>query len=240
MMVCRYLDINEKPTMPILVELPDGRFGEADSIPGAMALLVGLDYIDVDDERTAWHMRVHYLRGQAMMMAMEGRKAIVRDNVNVIYDNAQKSNNVDDEYNEIPEDWFNDIPPVVLWASNDRVFLQSLHEAGIITLLERDDSYAFRMHLAWEDIGKSNGEMQKCCICRHYESVKKYCSTYNIGNREPDQGRRCAAFAPNVKGYLGINPGKKRNFRYICLRGEKIVEQWWVLNKLDINKKPPY
>jgi len=180
MMKCRYLDVDEKPTMPILVELPDGRFGEADSIPGAMALLVGLDYIDVDDERTAWHMRVRYLRSQAIMMVMEGKKAIVRDNVNVIFDNTVVPPD-DEEEDDIPEDWFRDEPPVVLWASNDRLFLQSLHEADIITLYERDDSYAFRMHQVWDEISNSKGEKQKCDFCRHYSSDKK-CSPSALKN----------------------------------------------------------
>lgn len=236
MMICRYLDVDEKPTMPILVELPDGRFGEADSIPGAMALLVGLDYIDVDDERTAWHMRVHYLRSQAMMMVMEGKKVIVRDNVNIIFDNTVVPPD-DEEEGDIPEDWFRDEPPVVLWASDDRVFLQSLHEADIITLYEREDSYAFRMHPAWEEIAKSNGEKQKCGICRHYNPERKQCSPYHLENREPDQGRRCAAFAPIVKEYLGVNPGKKKNILYVNLRGEKLVEQLWVLDRARLEGK---
>lgn len=226
-MLCRYLDVNEKPAMPILVEMPDGRFGEADSIPAAMALLVGLDYIDVDDERTAWHMRVHYLRGQAMMLVMDGRKAIVRDNVSVIFDNSAAPPD-DDGEDDIPEDWFRDEPPVILWASDDRVFLQSLHEADIITLYEREDSYAFRMHPAWEEIKNSKGEKQRCSICRHYDPAGKLCSPYRLENREPAQGRRCAAFAPE---YLGVNPGKRKRIRYVSLREEKLVEQSWVLDR---------
>lgn len=229
MMLCKYLDVDEKPVMPLLAQLPDGRLGEADSIPGAAALLLGLDYIDVDDERTAWHMRVNYLRGHALMMAMEGKKAIVRDNANIIFDNTATPTEEGEE--EIPEDWFDQDPPAVLWASDDRVFLISLHEAGVITLYEREDSHAFRLHPAWEEIGQSGGESQQCGLCRHYDPKKLFCSPYRLEGREPGQGGRCAVFAPVTENFLGVNPGKGKRLRYLSLREEKLVEQWWVCKR---------
>ncbi|HBV98089.1 MAG TPA: hypothetical protein DEF36_13740 [Desulfotomaculum sp.] len=232
MMQCKYLDVDEKPVMPLLAQLPDGRLGEADSIPGAAALLLGLDYIDVDDERTAWHMRVQYLRAQALVLAMEGKKAMVRDDANIIFDNTATPTEEGEE--EVPEDWFNDVPPVTLWASDDRVFLLSLHEAGVITLYEREDSHAFRLHPAWEEIGQSGGESQQCGLCRQYDSKELFCSPYRLEGRESGEGRRCAAFAPVTEGFLGVSPGKSKRIRirYINLREEKIVEQWWVCKRL--------
>ncbi|OPX94267.1 MAG: hypothetical protein A4E53_00094 [Pelotomaculum sp. PtaB.Bin104] len=181
-------------------------------------------------------MRVHYLRGQAMMLVMDGRKAIVRDNVNIIFDNTVVLHDDEDE-DDIPEGWFSDEPPVVLWASDDRVFLQSLHEADIITLYEREDGYAFRMHPAWEEIAKSNGEKQKCSVCRHYDLAKKQCSPYRLEDRDPNMGSRCAAFAPAAKEYLGVNPGKKKKIRYVNLREEKLTKQWWVLDRSGLERK---
>ncbi|MHB8156812.1 MAG: hypothetical protein ACYDEQ_05410 [Desulfocucumaceae bacterium] len=231
MMISNYLDVDEKPVMPILVQLPDGRLGETDSIPGAAALLLGLDYVDVDDERTAWHMRVHYLRGHALMLAMEGKKAIVRDNTNIIFDNTATPTEEEEEEEDIPEDWFHEGPPVVLWASDDRVFLLSLHESGVITLYEREDSHAFRLDSIWEEIAKSGGSSQQCGLCRHYDPKKLFCSPYRLEGREPGEGGRCAAFAPATDNFLGVKPGKSKRLRYLNLREEKYIEQWWVCSR---------
>jgi len=225
MMLSRYLGVDEKPAMPILVQLPDGRLGEADSIPGAAALLVGLDYVDVDDERTAWHMRVHYLRSHALMLAMEGKKAVVRDNVNIIFANYVLPTEEGEE--EIPQDWFDESPPLVLWASDDRVFLLSLHEADIISLFEREDSYTFRLNHNWEEIDRSEGGTQQCGLCQHYIAEKQYCSPYRIEGRGQAEGKRCAAFVPRKEKCLK----KNRSLKYLNLREEKLVEQWWVCKR---------
>lgn len=228
-MLSKYLDVDDKPVMPLLVQLPDRRMGEADSIPGAAALLLGLDYIDVDDERTSWHMRVQYLRAQALMLAMGGRMAIVRDNANIIFDNTTMPTEEGEE--EILEDWFDEGPPVVLWASDDRVFLKSLHEADIIMLYEREDSYTFRFHPVWDEIARNSGATQRCGICGHYFNEKKFCSPYRMENRESGEGGRCAAFTPAIESLLGVKPGKRKRLRYLNLREEKLVEQWWVCER---------
>lgn len=133
---------------------------------------------------------------------------------------------------EIPEDWFNEAPPVTLWASDDRVFLLSLHEVGVIILYEREDSHAFRLHPAWEEIAQSDGVGQQCGLCRHYDYQKLFCSPYRLEGRSPGEGGRCAAFIPAIESFQGVSPGKSKRLRYVSLREEKLVEQWWVCKRI--------
>ncbi len=131
----RRLDPNDakaKPSMPFLVEFDGGAaLGEADSPAGLVALLVGPEYADAEDEEVAWHLRVEYAESQALWLhALTGRPVVVADG-------------------SLPGPVFAagdpGAPPAAeIRVDGDWALVASLHNAGAIALREGEDVAAFR------------------------------------------------------------------------------------------------
>ena len=77
-------DATKVPEMPLLIILDNGIIGEASSIRGALALIIGNDYLDAEDGVDEWHLRVEAARKESM-------KAIIRDANAVVYELSMMS-----------------------------------------------------------------------------------------------------------------------------------------------------
>lgn len=115
-------DPNDHPEMSFLLESA-GEKGEADSPAGLVALLVGREYADVDDEEIAWRMRFESLMGHALILAgFFGRRVAI----------------VDGSLEEPV--WATDgsgPPEVELRVDGDYAMVASLQRAGLVRLYER-------------------------------------------------------------------------------------------------------
>ena len=125
------------PTMPIIVAM-EGFVGEACSIKGAAAIVIGNHYYDSPDENLDWNLRVNTARKECMKALGRGIDAVVYDKrYGIIPDNFAAQED-DEDYEMDDED------PEKIHVENDRVFLISLAKIGAIRLLEKENSFFFR------------------------------------------------------------------------------------------------
>lgn len=189
----RYLDLNDVPGLPLVVELPDGEFGEADSPVAAAALVFGPAqagaYTDIEDALTAWRMRVYYLEKTALMLhATRNVRVIVEDGAaGVLFDTATAGNEEEEEEEETPTG-----AAIVLVPDTDRSFLRTLAVAGVIALHEREDSFIMRPHEAWDGAMEAG---RFCAGCVFYVASAGECAQYG-SKVAHDYGTACAGFAP--------------------------------------------
>lgn len=213
----------EKASLPFMIAYGSDVY-EADCLPALVAAVVGKEYMDVKNADTAWHVRVDALREIAAYLGAQGVRAIVRDNVNLLADNAVVPDEEKGELDEIT--WRNYDAPVVLWASTDRTFIQSLLEAKVIAVAERSDCYILRKNGAWTEAAG-----QECGKCLYYDRGK--CAAYGFLKAESD-GAKCAAFAPVHEGWKGMSYPTDD---YVVLQGRELAEQFWITDREALEER---
>jgi hypothetical protein len=137
------------PVMPLIVVFPDGVIGEAGTIHGATALVVGNEYLDAEDADTEWHMRVGVARREAMLAAAYDIDAVVFDSRIGIIENNYAARPGDSDYGYEPDEPAGE--PVKILVDDEKLFLLSLVKLGSIKVLERSDSYLLRPHQKEEE-----------------------------------------------------------------------------------------
>lgn len=197
----RYLDDDASPALAILVELPGGEVGEADSLVGAAALVFGpgeaAGYEDLDDAATAWLMREDYAEKIALnMFARTSLRVVVVDGDRTVFDPMP------DVGGDMGDDAWS--APVVIDTASDRAFLLSLHHLGVIRLLEREDSHALRPHPSWDAAAEAG---RFCAGCRYFAPAPETkcggeCRQYRVVVG-PEDGRACTGFVPATEEFQG-------------------------------------
>lgn len=184
----RFLDPNDekqKPTMPFVLDFNDGETkGEADSPAGLVALVVGPEYADVEDEEVAWHVRTEAMEGHALWLAALGSAAVVVDG-------------------SVPEPVFDPYgggrsPDVELRVDSDWAMIASLHNAGLVTLYEREDVSVFR----------GGAAPASCRECAYYSEAEKVCRQFDAALESDANG--CLDGAALPKEAVGDRKGKRR------------------------------
>lgn len=217
----RWLDADERPALPLVVDPLDGlRLGEADCPAGAVALLLGPSYADVATERAAWLARADYAVRRAAAAAARGTAVAVQDRLaGVLFDPFRPPYGKDPDAEEAPT-WPAGTQARVLRPDDDRTLIVSLHRAGLIGLRERADGFTLRPHAAWERAFSSG---QRCADCLHLDAVHRRCRQY--ARAEPERlAPRCAGFGPITPGWRGAEVA---GAEYVDLRGMELVEQPW-------------
>lgn len=187
------LEDTKVPKKPILVVLANGIVGEASTIRGAVAIVVGTEYFDAEDAIDEWHYRVEAARREAM-------KAIAANLYVVVYDERQGI--IENNYAAVPGDPDYEEPDeeaIKIRVDTEKAFLYSLAKIGAIRLLEREDSFLLKPDI---DI------TEKCCnICnfKTEEGQMIFCEVYNELKGSED-GRYCTSFGKketNIGEYIG-------------------------------------
>lgn len=221
------------PVMPLLVVFENEMVGEARTIRGAVALVVGNKYFDAEDAIDEWHERVEASRKEAM-------KAVAWDRYAVTYD--KRKGVIDYNFAASPEDPDYEIEtaaePIKIRVDNERMFLLSLMQLGTITILEREDSYLLRHHDKWV----SEGPQQRCGSCRYQTIEMKgefICPVYNE-YKSLEDGKDCSSFGIRVDGSAAADDYKGGT--YINLAEEydlnelvNVVGQEWIVGDQPIN-----
>lgn len=188
-------DATRVPTMPILVVLENGVIGEAKTIRGAASIVIGDEYLDIEDRSTEWHVRVQAARHEIMKALAREKYAVVYDSRKGIIENNYAAEPNDPDYDDDPDE----PDPFKVRVENDRLFILSLLQLGGMKVLERADSYMLRPHRKWEEEKLSNGALQCCGRCLHAEDNenKVICPVYNLMNEKTD-GSRCGSYTPKM------------------------------------------
>ncbi|EOD01463.1 hypothetical protein [Caldisalinibacter kiritimatiensis] len=114
------IEETKAPRKPILVVLSNGVVGEASTIRGAEAIVIGTEYFDAEDALDEWHYRVEAARREAM-------KAIADDLYAVVYDERQGI--IENNYGAEPGDPDYEQPdkePIKIRVDTEKTFLYSL------------------------------------------------------------------------------------------------------------------
>lgn len=184
------------PTMPLLVVMPNGTIYETSSMRGAAALVIGMEYLDVEYPETEWHVRIETARRESMLAYVNGINAIVYDSRKGIIKNNYAADPNDPDYED--EDYEDDENvvemPVKLFVDNDKLFILSLMKIASIKVLERTNSYILRNHPKWE-----TSDVQSCSSCLHKIEDKKgfICPIYNsiVDGKDKDFGSSCSSYS---------------------------------------------
>lgn len=193
------------PVMPLLIVLNSGIIGQAKTIRGAAALVIGKQYLVAKDEVESWNLRVEAARKEAMWAISSGIFAEVYDSRKGIIPNNYAVDEDDPDY-EIDEDYEEEFK---IHVENDKAFLLSLANMGAIRLLERVDSFQFRSHIVWENL-KENISLKNCGNCIHKiedpENGGIFCPAYMVRKKHTD-GSECNSYAPpffdSIREYTG-------------------------------------
>lgn len=193
------------PVMPILVVLNSGIIGQAKTIRGAAALVIGNQFLVAKDEIENWNLRVETARKEAMWAISSGIFAEVYDSRKGIIPNNYAVDEDDPDY-EIDEDYEEEFK---IHVENDKALLLSLANMGAIRLLEREDSFQFRPHEGWENIEK-NPTLKCCGCCLHkiedFENGGVFCPVY-MNQRKHTDGSECSSYAlpihESIREYTG-------------------------------------
>lgn len=167
-----YLDPRDssiKPTLPLVAIFHDGEDkGEADCPKALAALVLGTEYVDVDDEWVGCKIRMKEARGAAAWHA-----AVTDDPVRVLDTGPDGPVVVweSSAFREAP-----DAPAKEIRTDCDWVFLATLHNIGAIDLYERADARVFRDPLP---------KPASCRECAYYKAEggglsgdKPFCSQF--------------------------------------------------------------
>lgn len=179
------------PEMPLIIALDNMIVGEAKSIRGAMAIVVGNEYLDCEDSQDEWNFRLQKARSVAMRSLAYNQDVLVcdsriKENNGVIPNNfAASAADPDYEVDEAAsEDQEN--PPLKIRIENDKVFLLSLVNIGNITILEREDSFLLR--------SSNIVPLKQCCSTCGFKIISNekeiVCPVYN-SIKEPEEGMNC-------------------------------------------------
>lgn len=212
-------DLTQVPKMPLLI-IQDGIVFEANSVRGAMAALVGPEYLDCESSETEWLVRVELARKESM-------KALARDIDTIVYDfregiikNNFAAKEGDPDYEGTSEE------DIQIRVEDDRLLLLSLVKIGAITILEREDSFLFRKHPKWELIETSSGVLKNCgrCVNMDHDPVSDgdegYCPVYNKSVRRTD-GKTCSSYGVDT----GTRKGDKLGGIYIDISEESSIDE---------------
>lgn len=185
------LEQTKIPHMSILIVLPNGIVGEAKTIRGAVAIVIGSQYFDAEDAVDEWHYRVELARRECMMMMSEDIYTVVYDKRRGVISNNYAAAPGDPDYEEPVGQ------PYKIRVDSERTFLYSLASLGIIRIMEREDSFLLKDY-------KPTGE--KCCnacIYKTEEPTGLFCEVYN---EPPEDGKDCTSFGKiesNIEEYSG-------------------------------------
>ncbi|WP_027633452.1 hypothetical protein [Clostridium hydrogeniformans] len=124
--------------LPLLIGF-DGMVGESDSIRGLLNILIK-EYSDAEDENDDWHLRVKLARSECMKALAYGIDAVVYDEEFGIIKNNYAADISDSDY-EVDNEVDNILK---IYINDEKKFLLSLIELGVIKILERDDSFYFK------------------------------------------------------------------------------------------------
>lgn len=146
----------DKATMFFMVESFSNK-GEADSPAGLVAVMVGSEYVDVEDEAVAWRMRAEYLQTCALNLAVVRKRAVVKDgSVNdVVFDPFEGEEIAGNE--------------IKLCVDGDYAMVASLQRAGIIALWERVNVFRNR-----------NSAPANCGECAYFGKDAKRCVQFDM------------------------------------------------------------
>jgi len=168
----RFLNIDDQPTMPFVVEFADGQRGEAINSLYLMDLITGEYFADIDEVQTYYLVGVKTLRDlAASTFAATGVRALVYDGVGPFYDNG--ISRYKDEQEEEREKLFtNSDHPIILDGYDPWTVVASLIRAGYMKLWER--------YPVWSDKAKVQG----CdgCIFKQDRDGKPYCTVWESPN----------------------------------------------------------
>lgn len=185
------------PVMPLIIIKNDEIMGETKTIRGAVSIVLGSSYFDVEDSGTEWFMRVQEARRASMRAIMDDKYVIVWDDRTGKIKSNYAADSDDEDYEEP------NTPPIKINVATDRLFLLSLLKLGEIRILEREDSYLLRPHEDW----KTEARKQCCkkCIYKADPGQEFNCPVYNIKRNELE-GRDCTSFSinqSNIEEYKG-------------------------------------
>lgn len=174
---------NKVPVMPILVLLKDGTIGEAKTLKGVVAIIIGNEYLDAEDNIDEWNYRLELARAESMRFIAFGINSVIKDCKKGIIKENYAADIGDPDYKEFEG------PSIEILIDNDKTFILSLVKLGAISIFEREDSFIFRKRenesekncsqciyvkefCIYNEIKKING----CCssFCNSAESLKEY------------------------------------------------------------------
>lgn len=126
---------NKTPSWPLIVITRDGHMYDAATIRGAVASIVGAEYLDAQDETDDWILRVQHARREAMLGTMADLQIKIIDDIKgVIPDNFTASAD-DPEYAlDLNQ------PITTLNVTSERSYLFTLAAYGAIRLMQRSDA----------------------------------------------------------------------------------------------------
>ncbi len=173
------------PVMPLLVLLGNGIIGEAKSLRGATAIVIGTEYYDAEDNEDEWHYRVEHSRIEAMRALAAGLNIKITDtNLGEIKNNYAAAED-DPDY----EDDTEENPSMSISVENEKTFLLSLAEIGAIRIMEREDSSVFNKEITDScNCGKCTLKKQNVegnIICNVYAAVRnetESCMSGTVGS----------------------------------------------------------
>lgn len=178
-------DENTKvPVMPVLVVLDNGIVGEAKTIRGAAALVIGDRYFDSEDAIDEWNYRLETSRREAMKVLIDNIYAVVYDSKKGIIDNNYAAVPGDPDYEDDEDE-----PPYKIMIDNDKVFLFSLMKLGAIRVLERADSFLLRP----DNTTRKEDKICSKCVYKSDNKDQLVCSIYDE-IKQLEDGLNCACF----------------------------------------------
>jgi hypothetical protein len=157
------------PVMPILILLANGIIGEAKSLRGATALVIGNEYYDAEDKEDDWHYRVAHARHEAMKALAAGLNIKVMDkNLGEIKNNYAAAEDDPDYEEDIQKK-----TSMSISVENEKAFLLSLAQIGTIRIMERDDSCIFDKNI------EQNCKCEDCMLKIQDELGYIHCNVYD-------------------------------------------------------------
>lgn len=165
----RFLDVDQKATLPFVVEFKDGRRGEAVSPRYLMDLVFHEYFSDIDEIETLYLVPVKILTDLAgTNLAIQGVRAIVYDGLGPVFDNAIIRNE-----EEVPEatqmEFQNMDNPVLLDGWDPWTAIASMVRVGNLKIYEK--------YPVWSDKTKKQG-CDTCIFKTTNTDSKPYCSVW--------------------------------------------------------------
>ncbi len=218
----------KEASMPIqIIVQDDGIIWEAKTIRGAVASVLGDDYLAASDIVAEKNMRIKAAEKEVEKAKKRGIKAIVYDGLNGnIYGDKVSNENKNSEQDGI----------IRVRVENDRLFLLSLVKLGTIKIMERKDTYFLRSHQKWSLLYNSKGALQCCSNCLHRIYNKHIvCPVYNT-QKEQNDGTDCGSYTIYPGSYTDEYTGG--DYIDICKENsvdeliEKVGQLWMIQGEL--------
>lgn len=125
---------NKVPVMPLIVSLDSGIIGEACTLRGAIALIIGEEYFDAEDSLDEYAYRLEAARKESMRAIAKGINAEVYDSKAGIIPGNYAAKSGDPDYD--PEN----VPPIYINIETEKLFLLSLLKIDALSIYEREGS----------------------------------------------------------------------------------------------------